>query len=126
MNKVLVIEDDDAIRENTAELLAIGNYSVITAENGRAGFAQAKQHHPDVVLCDMMMPETDGHTFLRLLRNDHTLQHVPVIFFSAGTLPFNDESRLVKAGNGFLKKPFLEEELLNAIRQVIHKSATKE
>ena len=126
MNKVLVIEDDDAIRENTAELLAIGNYSVITAENGRTGFEQAKKHHPDVVLCDMMMPETDGNTFLKLVRNDSMLKQVPIIFFSAGTMSAKDESRLMKAGNGFLKKPFLEEELFHAIRTVIHKSVTRE
>ena len=116
MNKVLVIEDDEAIRENTAELLAIGNYNVITAENGSAGFVQAKEHRPDVVLCDMMMPKTDGYTFLKLVRSDKNLQHIPIIFFSAGTLPLNEQNRLIKAGNGFLKKPFLEEDLLNIIK----------
>jgi CheY-like chemotaxis protein len=119
MNKVLVIEDDEAIRENTAELLAIGNYNVITAENGSAGFVQAKEHHPDVVLCDMMMPKTDGHTFLKLVRGDKNLQHIPIIFFSAGTLSINEQNRLIKAGNGFLKKPFLEEDLLNIIQATL-------
>ncbi|HET7897856.1 MAG TPA: response regulator, partial [Flavisolibacter sp.] len=83
-------------------------------------------HHPDVVLCDMMMPETDGQTFLKLVRDDSTLKHIPVIFFSAGTLPSTEEKRLISAGNGFIKKPFLEEDLLSAIRTVIHKSAIRE
>lgn len=122
MNKVLVIEDDEAIRENTAELLAIGNYQVLTAENGSTGFAQAKKHSPDVVLCDMMMPETDGRTFLKLVRNDKTLQHIPIIFFSAGTMSLKEQNRLIKAGNGFLKKPFLEEELLQIVDSVLSKT----
>ena len=56
MKKVLVIEDDDAIRENTAELLSLSDYEVQTAENGTKGYRQAKACLPDVVLCDMMMP----------------------------------------------------------------------
>lgn len=122
MNKVLVIEDDQAIRENTAELLAIGNYNVITAENGRVGFQQAKEHRPDVVLCDMMMPKTDGHTFLKMVRADQHLQHIPIIFFSAGTLSLQEQNRLIKAGNGFLKKPFLEEDLLSIIQATLSKA----
>lgn len=119
MKKVLVIEDDEAIRENTAELLAISNYNVVTAENGRTGFEEAKRCHPDVVLCDMMMPETDGRTFLKLVKDDEALSHIPIIFFSAGTLPAREHNKLVKGGDAFLKKPFLEEDLLSVISDVL-------
>jgi CheY-like chemotaxis protein len=125
MKKVLVIEDDEAIRENTAELLAISNYHVVTAENGRTGFEQAKKHHPDVVLCDMMMPETDGRSFIELVKTNDLLRHIPIIFFSAGTLPAMEQKSLIQASNGFLKKPFLEEDLLNTIRLVLSNSDQK-
>lgn len=125
MKKVLVIEDDEAIRENTAELLAISNYQVVTAENGKSGFEQAKMHHPDVVLCDMMMPETDGRSFIELVKTNDLLRHIPIIFFSAGTLPAMEQKSLIKASNGFLKKPFLEEDLLNTIRLVLSNSDQK-
>lgn len=119
MKKVLVIEDDEAIRENTAELLSISHYRVFTAENGRAGYEQAQRHHPDVVLCDMMMPETDGRSFLELVKNNEALRQMPIIFFSAGTLPADEQNSLLKSACGYLKKPFLKEELLNVIEAVL-------
>jgi CheY-like chemotaxis protein len=123
MKKVLIIEDDEAVRENTAELLAISNYDVVTAENGRTGFEEAKKCRPDVVLCDMMMPETDGRTFIKLIKADSDLQHVPVIFFSAGTLSARDQNNLINSGNGFLKKPFLEEDLLGIVQHVLDRGS---
>ena len=125
MKKILVIEDDEAIRENTAELLAISNYHVVTAENGRTGFEQAMKHHPDVVLCDMMMPETDGRSFIELVKTSDLLRHIPIIFFSAGTLPAMEQKSLIQASNGFLKKPFLEEDLLNTSQLVLNNSNQK-
>lgn len=119
MKKVLIIEDNEAVRENTAELLAISNYDVVTAANGQAGFEQAKKHRPDLVLCDMVMPEADGRAFIKLVREDSNLQDVPVIFFSAGTLSANEQNNLIKSGNGFLKKPFLGEDLLGIVQQVL-------
>jgi CheY-like chemotaxis protein len=126
MKKVLVIEDDEAIRENTAELLAISDYHVFTAENGRTGFEQAKTYHPDVVLCDMMMPDTDGRRFIELVKNHEILRHVPIIFFSAGTLPAKEQQKLIRASNGFLKKPFLEEDLLSMIQSVLNNRSNQQ
>jgi CheY-like chemotaxis protein len=119
MKTILIIEDDDAVRENTAELLDVHDYDVITANNGRSGFALAKDRHPDLILCDMMMPETDGRTFLRLAKADEEIKDVPLVFFSAGTLPAKDQANLVKQADGFLKKPFFEEDLLHIVRTVL-------
>ena len=115
MKKILIIEDNDEIRENTAELLGLHNYNVFTAEEGSEGFDLAKKHSPDIILCDIMMPETDGIRFLKLARNDDAVRDIPLIFFSAGTAMPEVQQNLAKAANGFLKKPFTEEELLKAI-----------
>jgi len=117
VKKILIIEDNDEIRENTAELLELNHYNVFTAEEGGKGFELAKQQKPDVILCDIMMPETDGRKFLRLARNDKTVRSIPLIFFSAGTAAPEVLRSLAKAANGFLKKPFTEEELLTAIKK---------
>jgi CheY-like chemotaxis protein len=117
VKKILIIEDNDEIRENTAELLGLHNYNVFTAEEGGEGFQLAKKYDPDVILCDIMMPETDGVRFLKLARNDRTVRDIPLIFFSAGTALPDVQKRLSKASDGFLKKPFTEEELLKAIRR---------
>ena len=67
----------------------------------------------------MMMPETDGQKFLELAKADNVVRHIPLIFFSAGTPPLVTQKKLIKASNGFLKKPFLEEELLTKIKTVL-------
>lgn len=117
MKKILIIEDNDEIRENTAELLELHHYDVFTAEEGSKGFELAKKHGPDLILCDIMMPETDGRRFLKLARNDNLVKNIPLIFFSAGTGPAEVQNALIKAADGFLRKPFTEEELLNAVKK---------
>lgn len=118
MKKILIIEDNDEIRENTAELLELHHYDVFTAEEGGEGFEMAKKHEPDLILCDIMMPETDGRKFLRLARSDKAVRDIPLVFFSAGTAAPEVQKLLAKAANGFLKKPFTEEELLSAIGRI--------
>lgn len=117
MKKILIIEDNEEIRENTAELLGLHNYFVLTAQEGGQGFELAKKHEPDLILCDIMMPETDGRRFLKLARNDDAVRDIPLIFFSAGTAAPEVQTSLTRVANGFLKKPFTEEELLKAIRK---------
>jgi CheY-like chemotaxis protein len=115
VKKILIIEDNDEIRENTAELLGLHNYDVFTAEEGGEGYELARKHEPDLILCDIMMPETDGRRFLRLAKNDKMVRNIPLIFFSAGTGSPEVQRALIKAANGFLQKPFTEEELLKAV-----------
>lgn len=119
MKKILIIEDNEEIRENTAELLGLHNYDVFTAEEGGEGYELARKHEPDLILCDIMMPETDGRRFLRLAKNDKMVRDIPLIFFSAGTGSPEVQKALIKAANGFLQKPFTEEELLKAVHKFL-------
>lgn len=122
VKKILIIEDNEEIRENTAELLGLHDYDVFTAEEGGEGFKMAKMHGPDLILCDIMMPETDGRRFLRLAKNDEAVRDIPLIFFSAGTGSPELQKNLVKAADGFLRKPFSEEELLTAVKKFLNSS----
>jgi CheY-like chemotaxis protein len=119
MKTILIIEDNADIRENTAELLAIHQYDVLTAENGREGFTIAKNKLPDLILCDIMMPETDGHQFLALAKADSNVQTIPIIFLSASTPAMVMQKRVDKKVSGYLKKPFLEEDLLYSIESFL-------
>ena len=121
MKTILIIEDDDAIRENTAELLELSNYRVLTADSGHTGFDLAKEFHPDIILCDIMMPGTDGRKFQRLAKDDTLLSKIPLIFFSAGSVSAEYQKDLVKGPDGYLKKPFTEEELLEVISRTLQK-----
>lgn len=125
-NSILIIEDNEYVRENTAELLALHHYHVLTAENGKTGFDLAKQQHPDVILCDMVMPKTDGYGFLNLAKKDADVSSIPVVFFSAGTLPVGRQQQLIGSANGFLKKPFLQEELLAKLEAALRNKKSPE
>jgi len=79
MKKVLLIEDDTAVRENTAELIELSGYKVVTAPNGRIGVFKAKKELPDIIICDIMMPEMDGYAVLKELASEPTTQFIPFI-----------------------------------------------
>ena len=117
MKKILVIEDNREIRENTAELLRLSNYTVIEAENGYMGFLMAKHQLPDLILCDMMMPKTDGYEFLKLARKDKEICNIPIVYFSAGSPTPDLQQIMISLADGYLKKPFTEEELLVTIER---------
>jgi CheY-like chemotaxis protein len=120
MHKVLVIEDNKEIRENTAEILELNGYHVFTAENGCAGYESAKSYQPDIILCDIMMPETNGREFMKLVKADIVINGIPIIFFSAGTSQ-ELQKELLNEKNAYLKKPFSETELLIVIKDGLNK-----
>ena len=77
MKTILLIEDDADMRDNTAEILELANYRVLKAENGRRGIDIARKEKPDLVLCDIMMPELDGFEVLRAVRGHPATRHIP-------------------------------------------------
>ncbi|MFD0976687.1 response regulator [Salinimicrobium gaetbulicola] len=123
MKKVLFIEDDTVVRENTAELLELADYEVITASNGKSGVAIAKQEKPDIVICDIMMPEMDGYGVLQELSKDPETQHIPFIFLSAKTEHKDIRKGMDLGADDYLTKPFEEEELISAIESRLAKVA---
>ena len=74
MEKILLIEDNEALRENTAEILALANYEVITAENGKLGVEMARMHQPNLIICDIMMPVLDGYGVFQIMKKELNLQ----------------------------------------------------
>src|SRR5690606_21078711 len=85
MKTILLIEDDTALRENTAELLELSGYKVSTAPNGKIGIEKAKQDPPNIIICDIMMPEVDGYGVLDAMTSEESTRHIPFIFLSAKT-----------------------------------------
>ena len=83
MKTILVIEDEPEMRRNIAALLRFQDYKPIAAENGRAGVEAARREKPDLILCDVMMPELDGYGVLKTLQADPALSRIPFIFLTA-------------------------------------------
>jgi CheY-like chemotaxis protein len=115
MTKVLVIEDDELIRESILSLLASRGLSAIAAEDGRVGLQLAKQHEPDLILCDLRMPELNGYEVLRALRQDFSTANVPFILLTAETTPEVLNQGQMLGVNSYLNKPFSTAALLAAI-----------
>ncbi len=112
---ILLIDDSDYIIEGTASLLRFEGYTVITASNGRDGLALAKQHHPDLIICDVSMPEMDGYTVLRHLRDDPDTASLRFMFLTARTEKSDMRMGMDIGADDYLIKPFSIEELLSAI-----------
>jgi CheY-like chemotaxis protein len=123
MKKVLFIEDDTVVRENTAELLELAEYEVATAANGKAGVALALKEKPDIIVCDVMMPEMDGYGVLKALSENPETQQIPFIFLSAKTEHKDIRKGMDLGADDYLTKPFEEEELISAIESRLAKVA---
>ncbi|SNZ00744.1 response regulator [Flagellimonas pacifica] len=122
MKTILLIEDDLALRENTAELLELSDYMVHTAPNGKIGIQMAKEKMPDIVVCDIMMPEVDGYGVLEELSSDETTKHIPFIFLSAKTEHKEIRKGMDMGADDYLTKPFEEEDLISAIESRLAKA----
>ncbi|MBN8826342.1 MULTISPECIES: response regulator [unclassified Spirosoma] len=115
MKTILLIEDNEAIRETTAEILELANYHVLTAENGKIGVQIALETRPDLVICDIMMPVLDGYGVLQVFNRNPDLSGVPFIFLTAKTERNDFRKGMDLGADDYLTKPFEESELLSAI-----------
>lgn len=121
--KILIIEDHDGIRGNIFEILEMAKYTVFEAANGKIGVEMALKHIPDIILCDIMMPELDGYGVIYMLSKHHETSSIPFIFLTAKA-EHNDLRKGMEMGaDDYLIKPFDDMELLNAIDIRLRKKA---
>jgi len=119
---ILVIDDNNDIRENTAEILELAGYKTFTAENGKRGVEVALKEKPSVIICDIMMPELDGYGVLHLLRKNPDTQNIPFIFLTAKTERSDFRKGMEMGADDYVTKPFEDIELLNAVEVRLRKA----
>ena len=119
---ILVIDDNNDLRENTAEILDLAGYKTLTAENGKRGVETATKEKPDLIVCDIMMPELDGYGVLHLLRKNADTQNIPFIFLTAKTERSDFRKGMEMGADDYVTKPFEDIELLNAIEVRLKKA----
>ncbi len=137
MTKILVIEDEELVRENLLDLLEAEDFDTIAAANGKIGLNLAFSEVPDLILCDMMMPEIDGYGVLATLRQDPLTATIPFIFLTAKSAKADFRQFLTAksakadfrqgmdlGADDYLTKPFTRAELLSAIVNRLEKQAT--
>jgi CRP/FNR family transcriptional regulator, polysaccharide utilization system transcription regulator len=122
MKKILLIEDNKEVRENTAEILGLSNYEVVTAQNGKIGVELAGNENPDLIVCDIMMPELDGYGVLYMLSKKPETASIPFIFLTAKADKSEIRKGMSMGADDYLTKPFEEMELLQAVEVRLKKS----
>jgi DNA-binding response OmpR family regulator len=122
MKKILLIEDNIDILTNTAEILELSNYTVFTAENGKTGIEKALEHLPDLIICDIMMPELDGYGVLHAVHKNETIKNTPFIFLTAKTERADFRKGMESGADDYITKPFNATELLHAVDSRIRKA----
>lgn len=122
---ILIIEDNEDVRENLEEILELYGYNVTTEPNGLAGVKTAVQHPPDLVLCDVMMPELDGYGVLNLLSENERTAGIPFIFITAKTETEDIRRGMNLGADDYITKPFYKDELLNVIRTRLKKARAR-
>src|SRR4051794_31090491 len=115
-SKILVIKDQPQMRKNIATILEMENFTVLTAENGRRGIELARSEKPDLILCDVMMPELDGFGVLEALRADAATATVPLIFLTAKGDKMDLRKGMNLGADDYLTKPVTKDDLLTALR----------
>lgn len=122
MKKILIIEDNLEVRENLAEILELSNFETVTAENGKIGVQKANAEDPDLILCDVMMPELDGYGVLNILARKVKTAQIPFIFLTAKAEKSDFRKGMNLGADDYITKPFDQSELLDVIERRISKN----
>ncbi len=126
MKQILIIEDNAEIRENTSEILTLAGFFVRMAENGKKGIDSIQKEKPDLILCDIMMPELDGYGVLHILSKNPETSDIPFIFLTAKTEKSDIRKGMEMGADDYLTKPFGDTELLSAIETRLKKHEIRE
>jgi len=121
MKKILLIEDNKDMRENTAEILELAGYKVVTAKNGKEGVEAAQKEAPELIICDIMMPMLDGYGVLHALAKNPATASIPFIFLTAKAERSEMRKGMEMGADDYLTKPFDDIELLNAVQMRLNK-----
>lgn len=122
-NTILIIEDNADVRENMAEILGLSNYIVLSSDNGKTGLELARNEHPDLILCDIMMPGLDGYAVLRGIENNPDMIGIPFVFITAKVEAQDFRRGMDLGADDYLAKPFTADDLLRVVAARLKKSA---
>jgi len=121
--RVLVIEDEPTILMNIRDTLELEGFETLGAENGRTGITMAREHIPDLIVCDIMMPHLDGYGVLLALREDPATASIPFVFLTAKASHTDIRQGMVLGADDYLTKPFSPPELINAVQTRLARQA---
>ena len=115
MKKILLIEDNKDIRDNTSEILELSSYKVIIADDGKNGVEKAIKYAPDLIICDIMLPMLDGYGVIHAIQRNDAIKNIPFIFLTAKTEREDFRKGMDLGADDYITKPFEATELLRAV-----------
>ncbi|MEO0540337.1 MAG: response regulator [Cyanobacteria bacterium P01_A01_bin.105] len=124
MTKILVIEDEAQVRENLKEILQLNGFTTITADSGFKALPLIKEHFPNLILCDVMMPGLSGHEVLEKVRQDEAVAAIPFVFLTAKADPHDLRQGMNMGADDYLTKPFEAKELLDAVQSRLNRCSS--
>lgn len=116
---MLIIDDNLELLENTAEVLQVNGYRVISAYNGEQGIKMAKEGYPDLILCDIMMRVVDGYDVLSAVRRDRKASKIPFVFLTAKAEKTDIKKGLEAGADGYLVKPYTMDALMKIVSNTL-------
>jgi two-component system alkaline phosphatase synthesis response regulator PhoP len=122
MKKILLIEDNLDVRENTAEILELANYKVYTAPDGKEGVEMARKEKPDLIICDIMMPGLDGYGVLHMLSKDTDINAVPFIFLTAKAERSDMRKGMDLGADDYITKPIRPRLLVSKVEALLRRA----
>jgi DNA-binding response OmpR family regulator/DNA-binding CsgD family transcriptional regulator len=123
---ILIIEDEKTLREEMSDVLGFEGYDVLQADNGKDGLKLARENYPDLILCDIMMPQMKGTKVLQSLMEHENTRHIPFIFITALSERTDIRSGMESGADDYLVKPFSVSELLGSIRSRLGKTEARQ
>jgi DNA-binding NarL/FixJ family response regulator len=126
MQRILIIEDQPQMRRNLATILEMEGFEVLVAENGNAGIDRARNSKPDLIICDVMMPELDGYGVLRALRGEKTTATIPFVFLTAKGEKIDQRTGMNLGADDYLTKPVARTDLLASVKVRLEKRGAHE
>jgi len=116
MIKILLIEDDERLRQNIVEILELCDYTIYTAANGKEGYERSLSLKPDLIICDLNMPLMNGSEFIGKIKSSVLVQ-TPIILLTGTRYFDDDQKKAIAEACGFLRKPFLTSDLIQLIKK---------
>ncbi len=118
MKKILIIDDEDILRETISELFMVSGYIIFEAQNGEEGLQMVQQSPPDLIICDVMMPVLDGYGFMEI-HSKSAFSHIPVLLLTAKVEVTDKEKGINLGAKAYIKKPFVFRELKKLVDSFI-------
>src|SRR6266496_3472693 len=126
MKTVLIIDDDTIYRQVMGKVLQANGWRVLEAEEGESGIQMAKAHHPQAVLCDLLMPRCNGFQVCRSLRSDPALRHIKIVVTSGRDFNTDRQAAFAEGADEYLSKPINPDQLLVLLSRIIDGTSVRE